>query len=103
MRLTEPTRSLEANAQMWVLLECFAEQLEWPVNGVMTKLSKEEWKTLTTAAFEREQVRVSPGLDGGMVMLGARTRQYGKAKMSEFIDFLQAVGTERGVRFDAPY
>src|SRR6188768_2286398 len=68
----EPTRSKDANAAMWPILEAFSEQLEWPVNGVMTKLTSTEWKDLLSAAYRKEG-RVAMGLDGGFVMLGQRT------------------------------
>ena len=29
--LGEPTRSLDANAAMWPILEAFAQQLDWPI------------------------------------------------------------------------
>ena len=37
----EPTRNLEQNALMWVLLQAFSDQLKWPVNGAMVKLDAE--------------------------------------------------------------
>jgi NinB protein len=95
--IKEPTRNLDQNAVLWVLLERFSEQLKWPVNGVMTKLEPEEWKTLTTAAFQRETVRVAQGLDGGMVMLGMRTSKMSKRQFSEYLDFLHATAAQRGV------
>ena len=100
VKIAEPTRNLEQNALMWVLLEAFSEQLKWPVNGKLVNLTAEEWKDVTSAAFESTTVRLAQGLDGGVVMLGRRTSQYGKAKMTEFIEFLLAVGTERGVVFN---
>lgn len=98
--IKEASRNLEQNALMWCLLNDFAEQLEWPVNGVMTRLDAEAWKDLLTAAFSREQQRVSPGLNGGMVLLGLRTSQFGKRQMAEFVDFIYSVGADRGVVFD---
>jgi hypothetical protein len=100
VRISEPTRTLEANALMWVLLTAFAEQLSWPVNGKMVKLEPEEWKDVLTAGYESATVRLAQGLDGGVVMLGRRTRKYGKNKMNEFIEFMMSVGVERGVVFN---
>lgn len=93
----EPTRSLEQNAAQWPILEAFAAQLEWPINGRMSKLSSEDWKDLLTAAFKQEQARVAPGLDGGMVLLGQRTSQFGKREFSEWLEFLHATASDRGV------
>ena len=93
----EPTRSLEANAAMWPMLQAFADQLEWPVNGKMCKLTSEEWKCILTAAFRKEQGRLAMGLDGGVVMLGSSTRIMPKAEFSEFLEFINYIAAERGV------
>lgn len=45
----EPTRSTDANAAMWPILEAFSVQLPWPVNGEMTHLTSAEWKSLLSA------------------------------------------------------
>jgi hypothetical protein len=96
--LSEPTRTTEANAAMWVRLAAFSEQLEWPVNGRMTKLTAEDWKHITSAAFRRETARVAMALDGpGVVMLGQRTSRWSQREMSEFISFLDATAADRGV------
>lgn len=98
--VAEPTRSLEANAAQWPILQAFADQLKWPVNGSMESLTAEEFKDILTAAFKRETVRVAMGLDGGMVMLGARTSQMGKREFSEWLDFLHATAAARGVELE---
>jgi hypothetical protein len=98
--VAEPTRNLEQNALMWVLLGAFADQLLWPVNGQMVKLEAEEWKDILSAAFRQESVRVAMGLRGGMVMLGMRTSKMGKRQMAEFIEFIQSEAADRGVQLD---
>ena len=98
--VAEPTRSLEANAAQWPILQAFADQLKWPVNGSMESLTADEFKDILTAAFKRETVRVAMGLDGGMVMLGARTSQMGKREFSEWLDFLHATAAARGVELE---
>ena len=96
----EPVRNLEQNALMWVLLQAFADQLEWPINGRMQKLAPEDWKDLLTAAFRREMQSVAPGLNGGMVLLGMRTSKFGKREFADFIEFMYATAADRGVVFD---
>lgn len=96
----EPTRNLSQNAAQWPILEAFAEQLQWPVNGKMERLTAEEFKDILTAAFKRETVRVAMGLDGGMVMLGARTSAMSKREFSEWLDFLNATAAARGVELE---
>lgn len=98
--VAEPTRSLSSNAAMWVYLQAFADQLMWPVNGQMTRLEPEEFKQILSAAFRQENVRLAQGLDGGMVMLGARTSKFSVREMSDFLEFLQATAAARGVEID---
>ncbi len=98
--VSEPTRNLEQNAAQWPILQAFADQLQWPVNGAMEWLTADEWKDILTAAFKRETVRVAMGLDGGMVMLGSRTSKFSKAQFSEWLDFLNATAAARGVEVD---
>lgn len=97
VQIKEPTRNLSQNAALWVLLQAFSEQLLWPVNGHMTKLTAEEFKDILSAAFKSETVRVAQGLNGGVVMLGARTSKMSKREFSEFLEFVHMVAAERGV------
>lgn len=92
----ESRRNLDQNAAQWPILEAFSLQLNWPVNGHMTRMSAEEWKDVLTAAFEKER-RVAEGLNGGHVFIGQRTSYYSKARFSEWLDFLHSVASERGV------
>ena len=95
--LAEATRNLEQNAALWPCLQAFSDQLEWPVNGAMCKLSPAEWKTILSAAWRRESVRVAPGIDGGMVMLGERTSTLSKREFSELLEFVHATAADRSV------
>jgi ABC-type Fe3+ transport system substrate-binding protein len=98
--IREPARNLDQNALMWVYLQAFSDQLEWPVNGRMEKLAPEEWKDLLSAAFKQELQRVAPGLNGGMVLLGLRTSKFGKRQFADFITFIQATAADRGVTLE---
>lgn len=100
VKVAPPRRSLDANAAMWPILDAFAKQLQWPVNGVMGYMDAESWKDVLSAAFKRETVRVAMGLDGGMVMLGQRTSKMPKAVFSEFLEFLNATAAMRGVNIE---
>lgn len=95
--VAEPTRSLEQNAAQWPILQAFSEQLQWPVNGQMCKLSADEWKDVLSAAFQGETVRLAKGLTGGVVMLGMRTSAMGKWQFSDWLEFLHATASARGV------
>jgi hypothetical protein len=70
--------------------------VQWPVNGVLTYMSPEDWKDCFTAAM-RKYHRVAQGLDGGFVFLGMRTSKMNKEQMTELLEFILAEGTNRGV------
>ena len=99
----EERRNAGQNAAQWPILQAWAKQKQWPVNGSMTTLTDEEWKDILTAAFEGEtSPRISPGLNGGMVMLGRRTSRYGKRRFSEWLDWLNAASHHAGIKIPAP-
>jgi len=98
-----PSRSLDQNAAMWPILHEFSQQLEWPVNGRMRSMTPEEWKDVLTAAFEKEKLQLAMGIDGGVVMLGKRTREFSRKRFSEWIEFLLAVAAQRGVVLEKGY
>lgn len=98
--IAAPTRNLEQNAAQWPILQAFADNLVWPVNGRMESLTPDEWKDILTAAFRRESTRVAMGLDGGMVMLGARTSTMSKREFSEWLEFLHATAVDRGIELE---
>jgi hypothetical protein len=90
-------RSLDQNAAQWPILEAFAAQLDWPVNGRMVRMTAENWKDVLTAAFRREAAQIAAGLDGGMVILGQRTSKFSKREFSDWLEFLHATAAARGV------
>lgn len=89
-------RTIEQNKLMWALLTDLANQLEWPVDGRMQRLSPDDWKHIMTAGLKRHQ-RVAAGIDGGFVILGQYTHKMTKAEMSELLELIYAFGAERGV------
>jgi hypothetical protein len=88
-------RSNEQNRLMWANLTDIAEQVDWYGN----KLHKEEWKDVLTAALKQQ--KVVPGIEGGFVVLGARTSKMTVAEMTEMIELSIAFGTQQGVKFRA--
>lgn len=96
--IKEATRTTDQNAAQFPYLTGFSEQLLWPVNGVMTRLTPEEYKDILTCAFEGEvNPRLAAGFNGGVVMLGRRTSKYGKKKFSEWYEWLMAAAALKGV------
>lgn len=96
-------RSRLANAAMWPILGAWAAQKQWPVNGVLTTLTDEEYKDVLTAAFEGDtNPRIAAGLNGGVVMLGRRTSRYGKKRFSKWLEWLNAASHHAGIKVPAP-
>jgi len=91
------SRNSEQNALLWVYLTAFSEQLRWPVNGELAQLTPDEWKDILSAGYRRYNPRISQGIDGGVVMLGLRTSKMKKDEFSDFLDFIGAVASDRGV------
>lgn len=90
------TRSLDQNSRMWALLSDVASQVEWPVDGKLQRLTPEEWKDVFTAALRKGQ-RVAQGIEGGFVMLGARTSRMSVGEMIELQDLIEAFGAQQDV------
>lgn len=93
----EEGRTLDQNAAMWPLLECFSRQKTWHVNGKLEYLSAEDWKDLLSAAFKNQANRIATGIDGGVVILGSRTSKMTRPEFSDFLEFIHATAAEIGV------
>jgi hypothetical protein len=80
---------------MWAMLHDVAQQVDW----YGQKLSAEEWKDVCTASLKKQ--RAVPGIDGGFVILGARTSKMSKAEIGELMELIEAFGVQHGVTFKA--
>jgi hypothetical protein len=94
-------RTVSQNAKMWPMLTDISRQVDWPHtdatgNWRIGKMPPMPWKAVLTAAFERETA-MAQGWAGGTVMVGASTSNYGVRKFAEFIEFIYACGSEKGV------
>jgi hypothetical protein len=92
------TRSEAQNALMWSALGDLSRSIDWPVDGVLTRLDAEDWKHVMSAGLKRHQ-RIAQGVDGGFVILGQSTRKMTVAEMGELIELIHAFGTQRGVKW----
>ena len=93
--IAEPTRNLEQNSLLWVLLDCLEKQTDWHGN----KLNAEEWKDLLSAGLV--QSKAVPNMTGnGFVILGQRTSKLSKSQFAALIELIYAFGAERGVSFE---
>jgi len=93
VEIKPPTRTLKQNATLWGVLTDISKQVCWYGNI----LSEEDWKDMLTAGLK--QSRVVPGIGGGFVVLGTRTRDMTKEEFSELLEFSYAFGAEQGVTF----
>ncbi len=92
--IAEPTRSLDANAALWAMLNDISAQVEW----YGRKLSPEDWKHVFTASLRK--LDVVPNLDGtGFVALGLSTSRMTKSEFGNLLELISAFAVERGVRF----
>lgn len=96
MKPKKATRSLEANACMWATLTDISRQVVWHGN----KLPPEEWKEVMSAGLKQQ--RVVPGIEGGFVVLGARTSKMSIKEIGALIELCLAFGAQHGVKFTAP-
>jgi hypothetical protein len=80
---------------MWANLEDIAQQVIW--HGV--KLDKQEWKDVLTAGLKKQ--KIVPGIEGGFVVIGARTSKMSIAEMNELIELSTMFGAQQGVKFRA--
>ena len=89
-----PTRSLEANAAMWAMLNDRASQVVW--HG--RKLDAESWKHIFSSSLRKQDV--VPNLDGtGFVVMGVSTSKMTKAEMSDLLELMSAFGAQHNVRW----
>lgn len=98
MALREPKRSLDQNAKLWPMLGDVACQCTMVIDGEECTASREDWKDVFTAALKKHQ-RMAKGIDGGLVVLGQRTRDMGKPEFSDLLEIIYAYGSENGVRW----
>lgn len=91
-------RSLDQNRFLWACLSDISEQVDWPVDGKLQKLTPDDWKDILSAGLHKSQ-RVAQGVDGGFVVLGQRTSKMKVGEMVELIEFIQWFGAEKGVQW----
>ena len=87
------TRTIAQNSRMWAMLTDISRQVDW----YGQKLTPDEWKDVFTAALKRQNV--VHGVDGGFVVIGARTSKMTIREMGDLMELMSAFGAERGVQF----
>lgn len=96
VQIGEPTRTLEQNAAQWPYLEGFAQQKEVCINGVMQKVTNNDWKDILTGCWNGETRMAA--FDGKVIMLPQRTSKLGKRVFSDWMEFLVAMAAQSGVQ-----
>ena len=99
-RIARP-RSKDQNARMWAMLTDLSKQLQWPVDGELCWLSKEDWKVIISAGLKRHQ-RIAKGIEGGFVMLGESTSRMKMADFAAMIELMFAFGAIHGIAWTDP-
>lgn len=89
----EPRRTIDQNSRLWALLSDVA--MSKPQGRMHTP---EEWKCIFMAACGWE-VAFLPGLDGRFLPYGYRSSKLTKKQMTDLQDFIEAWGTENGVKW----
>lgn len=85
-------RSLEQNAMLWLCLTAISEQVDW----YGQKLTPEDWKDVISAFVKKQ--RLVPGIEGGWVVLGARTSKMTKREFTELLEAVHWFMAEKDVR-----
>jgi hypothetical protein len=95
--------------KFWAVLQDISHQLEWPVNGSLTRLHREDWRFIICAALMKE-TRVAEGIEGGHVVLGLRLRDIfaglspedAKRRASDLIELATMFAHAHGVKLSDP-
>ena len=93
--ISEPSRTLEQNAAQWPYLEGFAQQKQLCINGVMQRVTNDDWKDVLTGCYHGETRMAA--FDGKVIMLPQRTSKMGKKVFSDWLEFLVAMAAQSGV------
>lgn len=83
---------------MWSALTDLSRQVQWPVDGRMQWLDKEDWKYIMSAGLIRHH-RIAAGIEGGYVLLGMSIRKLSIEDGAMLITIIHAFGDERGVKW----
>jgi NinB protein len=93
-----PKRTLPQNDRMWAMLTDFAAQTD----HFGAKMPPPAWKEVLLDALGHEG-RAVPSLDGSrLIRIGNSSSELSVQQMSDFLEFIAAVGAQRGVVFHAP-
>ena len=97
----EKVRSEEQSRKMWAMLTDLSKQLQWPVDGELQLLTKEDWKVIISAGLKRHQ-RIAKGIEGGFVMLGESTSRMKMKDFADMITLMFAFGAEHEIEWSDP-
>jgi len=84
-------RTVDQNKKMWAMLSDIAKQVNWYGNY----LTKEDWKDILSASLKKQ--KAVPGINGGFVVLGARTSKMSIKEMIDMIELMYVFGVEHNI------
>lgn len=93
VRISEPTRSLDANAKMWAMLSDISRAK--PGGRMHTP---DVWKSLAMHACGHA-VQFEVGINGEPFPIGFRSSRMSKKQMIDLIEWLYAFGAEHGIEW----
>lgn len=96
VRPAKRKRTCKQNSKLWPMLTDVSVQVQW--HG--QKLTPDDWKDLFTAALKGQ--RTAPGIDGKLVVFGARTSEMNTEELAELIEFIYAFGSDNNVEWSEP-
>jgi NAD-dependent SIR2 family protein deacetylase len=94
--LGRPKRTKDQNSKLWPMCQDVSEQVDW----YGEKPDKEEWKNIFSAAWKQQ--KVTPGINGGFVVLPVSTKKMEVPEFSELIEIIYAFGAEHSVMWSDP-
>lgn len=95
-KIEAPRRTDDQNAKMWAMLTDVS--VSKPQGR---RLTPDQWKAVFMQACGHE-VQFLNGLDGMPFPVGFRSSRMSKQQMSELIEFVDAWGSENGVKWSDP-
>jgi hypothetical protein len=113
VRIKEPRKSRDQEEKYHAQIGDIASQ--WHYLGV--KWSAEDMKRILVNGFKEDtkddpelaecwrsmgEIKVVPGMRGGLLVLGDQTRKFPKRLASAFVEWLYALGAEQGVVWTEP-
>lgn len=95
------SRSELQDRKMHAMCGDLSRQVKWMVNGIMTYMSKDDWRHFMVAHIRKQMM--APSVDGDfMVIFSGSSKSLCIAEKAQMIDLMYALGTDKGVIWSEP-